>query len=84
MDKETLLYKLPNDTVLVRVLLLSTDTVTKEILIKDIYLGLSYRFRGLVHYHQGRSRAISRQARCRRNFKITFHLQTVEVWLTRG
>jgi hypothetical protein len=36
-----------------RVWLLWTDTMTKARLIKDIYLGLAYRFRGSVHYHQG-------------------------------
>jgi hypothetical protein len=28
--------------------------MTKVTLIKDILLGLAYRFRGSVHYHQGR------------------------------
>jgi hypothetical protein len=37
--------------------------MTKATLIKDnISLGLAYRFRGSVHYHQGRSMAASRQA----------------------
>ena len=30
------------------------DTMTKATLIKNISLGLAYRFRGSVHYHQGR------------------------------
>ena len=34
---------------------LRTDTLTKATLIKDnIYLGLAYSFRGLVHYYHGR------------------------------
>jgi len=34
--------------------------MTNASLIKDnIYLGLAYRFRGSVHYHQGRSVAAS-------------------------
>jgi hypothetical protein len=49
--------------VLVRVLLLLTDTMTKASLIKNnIYLGLVYRFRGSVHYHQVGSMAVSRQS----------------------
>ena len=49
--------------VLVRVLLLWTNTMTKATLTKDnISLGLAYRFRGLVHYHQGGNMAASRQA----------------------
>jgi hypothetical protein len=37
--------------------------MTKASLIKNnIYLGLAYRFRGSVHYHQGESMAVSRQA----------------------
>ena len=39
--------------VLVRVLLLRTDAMTKASLIKDnISLGLAYRFRDSVLYHQ--------------------------------
>ena len=54
--------------VLVRVLLLRTDTMTKASLIKDnISLGLAYRFRDSVHYHQGRNMAASRQTWCRRS-----------------
>jgi len=34
---------------------------------KEQYLGLAYRFRGSVHYHQGRNMAASRQAWCRRS-----------------
>jgi hypothetical protein len=42
--------------------------MTKASLIKNnIYLGLAYRFRGSVHYHQGESMAASRQAWCRRS-----------------
>ena len=33
----------------------------------NIQLGLAYRFRGSVHYHQGVSEAVSRQAWCRRS-----------------
>jgi hypothetical protein len=41
-----------NISVLVRVLLLGTDTMTKVRLIKgNKNLGLAYRFRGSVHYH---------------------------------
>ena len=41
--------------VLIRFPLLQRDTMTKATLTKDnIWLGLAYRFRGSVHYHQGR------------------------------
>ena len=54
--------------IVLRVLLLLTDTMTKVKLIKNnILLGLAYRFRGSVHYHQGGSMAASRQAWCRRS-----------------
>ena len=33
----------------------------------NIYLGLAYRFRGSVHYHQGRNMEASRQAWCRQS-----------------
>jgi hypothetical protein len=37
--------------------------MTKATLVNDnIKLGLAYRFRGSVHYHQGRNMAASRQA----------------------
>jgi hypothetical protein len=49
--------------VLVSVLLLGTDTITKTSLIKDsIYLVLASMFRGSVHNHQGGNMAASRQA----------------------
>jgi hypothetical protein len=57
-----------NSNVLVRDLLLETDTMTKASLIKDnILLGLAYRFTGSVHYRQGRNMAASRQAWYRRS-----------------
>jgi hypothetical protein len=34
----------------------------------NISLGLAYRFRGSIHYHQGGSMAASRQAWCRRSW----------------
>jgi hypothetical protein len=41
-------------SVIVRVLMLGRDTMTTATLTKDnIYLGLAYRFRSLVHYHPG-------------------------------
>ena len=47
----------------VRVLLLQTYIMTKATLIKDkVSLRLAYRFRGSIHYHHGRSTAVSRQA----------------------
>ena len=46
-----------------RVLLLWTDTMTKATLIRTIFnWWWVYRFRGSVHYYQGRSMAASRQA----------------------
>jgi hypothetical protein len=55
-----------NEGVLVRVLLLGTDTTTKATLIRATFnWGLAYRFRGSVHYHQGMSMAASMQAWCR-------------------
>jgi hypothetical protein len=42
--------------------------MTKATLIKDnIELGLAYRFRDAVYYHQGRNMAASRQVWCRRS-----------------
>ena len=59
------------DYILVRVLLLWTDTMTKVSLIKDnIYLGVAYRLRGSVHYCRGRSMGLSRQAWCRRIWEL--------------
>jgi len=58
----------------VRVLLLWTDTMTNVSFIKDdIWLGLAYRVRGSVHYHQGKSIAASRQAWCRRSWVLHPH-----------
>jgi len=34
---------------------------------KNIQLELAYRFRGSIHYHQGRSMAESRQSWCRKS-----------------
>jgi hypothetical protein len=52
----------------IMVLLLGTDSITKACLIKDnIELGLVYRFRGSVHYHQDGSMAASRNAWCRQS-----------------
>jgi len=40
--------------------------MTNASFIKDnIKLGLAYRFRGSVHYHQGRNMSACRQAWCR-------------------
>jgi hypothetical protein len=71
-------------SVLVRVLLLWTDTMTKASLIKNIYLRLAYRFRGSVHYHQCGSMAVSRQAWCRQSWKFYVFIQRllVEDWLS--
>jgi hypothetical protein len=74
-------------SVLVRVLLLWTDTMTKASLIKkknNIYLGLAYRFRGSVHYHQRGSMAVSRQAWHRRSWEFYVFIQRllVEDWLS--
>jgi hypothetical protein len=45
--------------------------MTKASLIKNnISLGLAYRFRGSVHYHQGGSMAVSRQAWRRRSWEF--------------
>ena len=46
-------------------------------------MGLAYRFRGLVHYHQGRNMAASMQAWLRRSweFYILFWRQRWEAWL---
>ena len=46
-------------------------------------MGLAYRFRGSVHYHQGRSMAASRQAWCRRSWEFYVFIQRllVEDWL---
>ena len=52
-----------NPNVLVRDLLLETDTMTKASLIKDnILLGLAYRFRSSAHYHQGGNMTATRHA----------------------
>jgi hypothetical protein len=51
-------------TVLARVSLLCTDTMTKATLYyigQHLLLRLAYRFRGSVHCHQGGSMAASRQ-----------------------
>jgi hypothetical protein len=47
--------------------LLQRDIATKAALIKNIYLGLAYRFRGSVYHHQGENLAGSRQAWCRKS-----------------
>jgi hypothetical protein len=46
-------------------------------------LGLAYRFRGLVHYHQGGSMAVSRQAWHRQSWEFYVFIQRllVEDWL---
>jgi hypothetical protein len=46
-------------------------------------LGLAYRFRGSVHYHQGGSMAVSRQAWCRQSWEFYVFIQRllVEDWL---
>ena len=66
-----------------RVLLLWTDTMTKATLIKDISLGLAYRFRGLVQYHQGGSTEASRQAWCSRSWEFYVFIWRLlaEYWL---
>lgn len=54
--------------VLITLLLLRSDTMTKATLIEkeSIQLGASYSLGGLVHYHHGGGRG-SRQARCWRS-----------------
>jgi hypothetical protein len=45
--------------------------MTKASLIKDnIQLGMTYRFRGSVHYHQSRNMAASRQAWYRKKLRV--------------
>jgi hypothetical protein len=72
-------------SVLVRVLLLWTDTMTKASVIKknNIWLGLAYRFRGSVHYHQSGSMAASRLSWLRQNWEFCVFIQRllVEDWL---
>jgi hypothetical protein len=67
-----------------RVLLLWTDTMTKEggSYKDNISLGLANRFRGSVHYHQGRSMAASRRAWYKKSSElyILFQRET-EDWL---
>jgi hypothetical protein len=55
----------------------------KASLIKNIYLGLAYRFRGSVHYHQGGSMAASRQAWRRQSWELYVFIQRLllEDWL---
>ena len=50
---------------------------------KNTYLGLAYRFRGSVCYHQGGSMATSRQAWRRQSleFYVFIHWLLVEDWL---
>jgi hypothetical protein len=67
MCYKLIIFKEVKNIVLVRVLLLLTDTMTKESLIKNIKSELAYRFRGSVHYHQGGSMAVSRLAWRRRS-----------------
>jgi hypothetical protein len=65
------------------VLWLWIDIMTVASLIKDnISLGLAYSFRGSVHYHQGKSMAVSRQALCRQSweFYILFWRLLAEYW----
>jgi hypothetical protein len=71
------------EIVLVRVLLLWTDTMTKASLTKaNIYLGLAYRFRDSVHYYQGRNMVASRQTGWRSwEFHLLFWRQLREDWL---
>jgi hypothetical protein len=72
------------DVFCLRVLLLWTDTMTKASLIKNhIYLGLAYRFRSSVHYHQGGSMAVSRQAWHTQSWEFYIFIQRllVEDWL---
>jgi hypothetical protein len=45
--------------------------MTKPSLIKDnIYLGLAYRFRGSLYYHQGRSLVASRQGKVQAELRV--------------
>jgi hypothetical protein len=56
--------------------------MTKASLIKKknhIYLELAYRFRGSVHYHQGGSMAVSRQAWHRQSWEFYDFIQRLLV-----
>ena len=73
--------KKPLLTVLVRVLLLWTDTMTKASLIKTTF---NWGWlTGSGHYHQGGSMAVSRQAWRRQSWEIYVFIQRllVEDWL---
>ena len=54
--------------------------MTKASLIKNnIYLGLAYRFRGSVHYHQGGNMAVFRQAWHKQSWEFYIFIQRLLV-----
>jgi hypothetical protein len=63
------LRKIPSQLVL-EFPLLQRDTMAKATLVKDIYLGQAYRFRGSSIIIKAGSIAASRKAWCRKNWEF--------------